>query len=94
MQHFFRNLARDIGAFVAAHRFKHPIAFALFTQVGAETYLAAFLTNKPVIADDNANFAVVVAQPVHRPTGGAARFLVIQADIAGTLRDAHIGEQG
>ena len=48
LQHLFRHLARDIGAFVVAHGFKHPIAFALFAQVGAETYLAAFLTNKPI----------------------------------------------
>jgi len=94
LQHLFRHLARDIGTFVAAHRFKHTIAFALFAQVGAETYLAAFLTNKPIIADDNPNFAVAVTEPVHRPAGGAARFLVIQPDIAGTLGNAHIGEQG
>ena len=35
-----------------------------------------------------------MTQPVHRPTGGAARFLIIQPNVAGALRDAHIGEQG
>ncbi len=82
-QQFTRNPARRFRVLKAAHRFQHTLAAHLLTQVGAKTDLAGFLASKTVVADDHADVALTPAQTIHRPAGGAARFLIIQTDVAG-----------
>ncbi|MNE63125.1 hypothetical protein D3C80_1584560 [compost metagenome] len=84
LQQGLSDLSCAFGPFMTAYRLKHPLTTQVFAQVRSKADFAGFLTQKTVIADNDPDIALPMAQALHRPAGGTACLLVIPADITGT----------